>query len=68
MKRDVGLHPQPNKNTYLAQLLNWGVKVSPLTLLPDSLLPQRLLPFCLSLSAVVSNEKVNERVIQSQCS
>lgn len=30
MKRAVGLRPQPNKNTQLAQPLNWGVKVSPL--------------------------------------
>lgn len=34
MKHKVGLHPQPSKNTLLAQPLNWGVKVSPLKLLP----------------------------------
>lgn len=49
MKHAVGLHPQPNKNTPRAQPLNWGVKVSSLWLLPESLLSPSLLLFCLSL-------------------
>lgn len=59
MKRAVGLHPQPNKNTQRAQPLNWSVKVSQLRLLPDSLLSRSLLLFSVfgSVSAVVSNEK-----------
>lgn len=46
MKRAVGLSPQPNKNTRLAQPLNWGVKVSQLRLLPLSLFSQSRLRFC----------------------
>lgn len=58
MTRAVGLSPQPNTNTQLAEPLNWGVKVSPLGLLPDSLLSQScLLTFFSSVSTVVSNEK-----------
>lgn len=59
MKRAVGLHPQPNKNTQPARPLNWGVKESPFRLLPHSLLAisYSLPSFFGSVSAVVSNEK-----------
>lgn len=61
MKRAVGLRPQPNKNTQLAQPLNWGVKsVSAQTASTHTLslfISSSLLSFFPgSVSAVVSNE------------
>lgn len=58
MQRAVGLHQQPNKNTQPDQPLNWGVKVSPLWLLPDSLFSSPCLLLCSFFLM-----KLNERVV-----